>query len=87
MNGKIDNTGKLQIERAGKMNNQGCPFTEDDGCGDWCPLFGEPTVSKWMGSHDPDAPERKKDRSHWDLKLCKKTLLFDVFEDERGCYA
>ncbi len=83
MNGKINNKGMLQIKRAGKMKAQGCPFTEEEYCGDQCPLFGEPTVSKWMGSINTDAPEREKDERYWDLSLCKKTLLFDVFKDER----
>jgi hypothetical protein len=39
----IDNAGFLELERAGKLKKQNCPFTEDYPlCGDWCPHFGEP---------------------------------------------
>ena len=47
---KIDKSGFLEIKRAGKWKKQFCPFAESgdggatpDPCGDWCPLFDEPT--------------------------------------------
>ncbi len=77
MKGKIDRHGQLWIERAGKLKIQGCPNQEDSYCGDWCPLFGESKVSRWMGSPNPDAEDRESDHRHWDLEICKKTILFD----------
>ena len=42
---KIDESGALYIERAGKMRKQYCPYTGAATlprfCGDWCPLFKE----------------------------------------------
>ena len=83
MKGKIDKNGHLHIERAGKLKMQGCPFEEDSYCGDWCSLFGEPKISKWMGSPDPDAERREVNPRHWDLHLCRTRLLFDELIDER----
>ena len=43
---QIDKNGCLFVERAGKMAKQYCPRSQGDSqspCGDWCPLFGEPT--------------------------------------------
>ena len=40
---KINASGNLFVERAGKLKPQGCPYKEDNvPCGDWCPLFQEP---------------------------------------------
>ena len=45
---QINKDGILEIERAGEMAKQICPFSHTDGaqdftyCGDLCPLFGEP---------------------------------------------
>ncbi len=49
MKGKINKGGLLSIERVGKLKDQICifdsdPLTGSAHCGDWCPLFGEPTV-------------------------------------------
>jgi len=73
MKGKIDKDGNLWIERAGKMRNMSCPYAEGDShvtsrsCGHWCALFGE--------------PEEYPGCIH--LALCKKTLEFTEFTDER----
>ena len=83
LKGKISETGDLSIERAGKLKPQGCPTQEENYCGDWCPLFGEPKVSRWMGSPNPDAAGRENNPKHWDIKLCKRTLYFDELIDER----
>ena len=84
MKGKINKQGHLAIKRAGKVKVQVCPYQQDDSiCGDWCPLFAEPTISKWMGSPDPNAANRAKDPKHWDLKICQNTLFFDERVDER----
>ena len=84
MKGKIDKGGNLLIERANQMKLQGCPVdTEDSYCGDWCPLFEEPKISQWMGSPDPDAPNRAKDPRPWDVRICKKTIFLDELVDER----
>jgi len=86
MKGIIDESGNLYIERGGKigLKLQGCPYQEEEGsCGDWCPLFGEPEVSKWMGSPDPDKKGRAADIRHWNLKICKITIFFEELTDER----
>ena len=44
---KIDEKGHLWIERKGKMKDQFCPYDSDmSHCGDWCPLFVEPSFHK-----------------------------------------
>lgn len=68
MNGKIDKSGSLLIGRSGKMVTQQCPFGPLF-CGDWCSLFGEPD---------------KNTDAYTYLCLCKTTLEFDTFTDERG---
>lgn len=67
MKGKIGKNGSLYIERAENMTAQACPFSTDEPCGDWCPLFGEPMRHK----------------NKWILNLCQPTLLFEEFVDER----
>ena len=90
MNGKIDASGFLWIERAGVMKKQRCPFNSSVNpilstmsgqikeikagvsyCGDWCPLFGEPSPV-----HDGDNPLIE-------LSLCHAYPEFDTFTDER----
>ena len=71
----IDNVGMLAIERGGEMKSQWCPFHNEGEeptleCGDWCPLFGEPVL--------PFSGEATVE-----LDICKKTLPFDEFTDER----
>jgi len=84
MRGIITEAGKLYIERGKKITGQGCPTqNEDTNCGDWCPLFGEPRVSHWMGSVDPDEKDRERNPKDWDLTLCRTTLYFDELTDER----
>jgi hypothetical protein len=42
----IREDGTLELERAGKMRRQYCPFAADHpSCGDWCPHFGEPSLT------------------------------------------
>lgn len=46
MKAKIDRAGWLQVERAGVMKTQYCPYSSTEGeglqpCGDWCPKFEE----------------------------------------------
>ena len=37
---KIDKSGRLSIDRGNNYKYQYCPFsTDEDRCGDWCPLF------------------------------------------------
>lgn len=86
MNGKIDKKGNLYIKRANSdMIRQVCPYCSDESsCGEWCPLFGEASPSRWMGSPDPDSKDRKSNPKHWDLEICdRRTLFFDSFTDER----
>jgi hypothetical protein len=44
MNGKIDKSGHLEINRASDWRMQYCPFDDCTPCGDWCPHFGEPDI-------------------------------------------
>lgn len=83
MKGEIDETGNLNIERAGKLKIQGCPTQENRNCGDWCPLFREPEVSKWMGSIDPKGKDRELNPKDWDLTICRTTIHFDELIDKR----
>lgn len=84
MKGKIDITGTLRIVRGNLDRSQICPFDvepnpQKGGCGDWCPLFGEPeTILPNDSTHADDLV-----RVH--LQLCHKTLIFLVadFEDQR----
>ena len=69
MKGKINEFGNLSIERAGQLKLQLCPDGYGAACGDWCPLFHE--------------PEHYQTKNQWTLDLCKTTLLFDEFVDER----
>lgn len=79
MKGKIDENGWLNIERAGEMKEQECPFANM--CGDWCPLFGEPdtTITKIAFMGGTLVNEKAETR----LKICRAELLFDEFSDER----
>lgn len=71
MIGKINKDGCLEIERAGTMKLQYCPFdtagNSDAHCGDWCPHFGEAVVSE----------------PGWELPACRHWLYFTEFTDER----
>jgi len=69
MEGKIDKDGNLEIKRGKKYKVQAC-FYGGDGCGDWCPQFGEHSLSKSNGMTY--------------LRICQKRILeFKDFEDER----
>ena len=62
------------------MKGQICPFIHPlDNfellCGDWCPLFGEPTQYYSDGVVVANGKTL--------LTLCHKTLVFDEFTDER----
>lgn len=88
MKGKIDNNGWLWIERGGKEKLQECPFTQKtfqvnnltirEPCGDWCPLFGEPTIICL------DTINRGDRKTETALPICHgKYLHFDEFTDEK----
>jgi hypothetical protein len=68
---RIDSSGWIWIERAGKLRPAFCPFTAppDDGrrCGDWCPLFGEPAPG--LGAQT--------------LLICQDRILSGEVTDER----
>ena len=69
---KIDKDGYLEIERAGEMMAQECPFSDGNrDCGDHCPLFGEPDMEEggsFVGS----------------INLCHNRYLGGEIIDERG---
>ena len=76
---RINKKGWLEIERAGKFKQQLCPHgsSDEERCGDWCPLFGEPffeTISKL------------EDKKIVSLSLCKTIIYCDTdeFRDERN---
>lgn len=84
MNIKIDNEGFLLIERLRKgkatMIQLICPFdlsvlSNHGLCGDWCPHFGEPLVSKGGGDSGEDVME---------LELCHHKILIGTITDERA---
>lgn len=83
MKGRIDMDGILWLERAGEIKRQKCVFTmtlnrpeelepyyESKGCGDWCPLFGEPKQTR---------------KGEIELTLCHNFHVFksEDFVDER----
>ena len=71
---KIDEKGHLWIERKGKMKDQFCPYDSDmSHCGDWCPLFVEPSF------HKADY------KANIEVALCGiiHNVLVADFEDER----
>lgn len=69
LNGKITKDGMFSIERNPfEFKKMKCPFAQSyTFCGDWCALFGEPTLSQ----------------DKITLQLCKRTIYLDSFEDER----
>ena len=74
MNGKISKTGLLRIERGTKEQHQQCPYQQDDvRCGDWCPLFGEPSVIE-ITDGKPSSTA---------LELCRRILYFRTLIDDR----
>ena len=85
MKGKIDRDGFLWIERAGKMNETTCPYSqwlnktteEPISCGDWCPLFGEP-ILKALRLFNNDVVNKMT------IELCRKDIIFDELTDERS---
>jgi len=93
MKGKINMYGFLAVERAGSMNKQGCPHGSGaENCGDWCPLFGEPEAETKLahamlgqqeGSCIIQVGEMSEPTGRTLLQLCKRTLTFDEFKDER----
>jgi len=77
MKGEISKEGNLKIMRGNKMVYQNCPKTIETGqvqpynpCGDWCPLFGEPSHCEIFEGTQLDICE---DRS----------LYFNEFTDHR----
>ena len=49
MNGKIDESGLLLIERRGVYKPQYCPLSNPGTeCGDWCPMFDEIYMTLWL---------------------------------------
>ncbi|MGA1846872.1 hypothetical protein [Deferribacter abyssi] len=71
---KIDEYGKLYLERAGKLKSQFCPFVSTPEnmtveCGDWCPFFEEPIK----------VPDNKVTA----IFTCKRTIYVNKLIDER----
>jgi hypothetical protein len=58
------------------------------GCGDWCPLFGEPDIElDYDLVPDPNhialAIKVYKNCGNAELELCHKSMVFDELTDER----
>lgn len=72
LGGKIDAGGVLYIDRAGRLMEQLCPYSNfgaQHNCSHFCPMFGEPI--------------RRQD-GRTILSLCGKfAIVFDRFLDER----
>lgn len=80
MEGKITEYGILYVERGNPrkgLKRQECPFISSaepgTGCGDWCPLFGEPEL-KYVDHYG--TPKTV-------VHVCKAKLVFKQFTDER----
>lgn len=86
MKGKIDKCGGFQVERAGKMEGQRCPFSMDLGaCGDWCPHFGEPEKAHVLSKSIDGETVTQICLGGIELTICHgKEFTFDEFTDERG---
>ena len=68
MRGRINEDGYLLIKRGSFMKTQGCPRTQAESCGGWCPMFGEPVY----------------DDGKIYLAICNRNdLIFDELEDQR----
>ncbi len=80
MKGKINNEGELYIERAGRMVSQLCPYRSSapHTCGDWCPLFGEPSREYICTIMGQDCFSKNTT-----LNLCNKKMTLTEFKDER----
>ncbi len=74
MKGKIDKKGWLLIKRGSAEKHQYCMHgTEDEGCGDWCPCFGEPEPERHAGG-----------KPYVNLCICRnRVLAFSELEDLR----
>ena len=71
MKATITSGGVLNIERIGTLKECFCPFEPNAEastvCGDWCPLFGEPSIQSKQVI----------------LQLCHKTLYLESIADLR----
>ncbi len=67
---QIDTTGTLLLRRAFGWTLAMCPLMPEKPCGDWCAMFGEPTVTSDMTTT---------------LELCHRTLSCPTanFQDHR----
>jgi hypothetical protein len=79
---EISEGGVLFIKRRDGLTKAICPYSDlsldensyEDGCGDWCALFGEPVQITYF---------RDKQYFEWELQLCKKTLRANELIDKR----
>lgn len=68
---RIDHKGILGIERGCVIKEQICPFDGLNRCGDFCPLFGEPTDESGNG----DGVDT--------IRICQGRVLTGEIVDER----
>jgi hypothetical protein len=98
MKGGIDKHGNLWIDRAGDKKGKLCPWNQEGvSCGDWCPLFREPRRDMAFMTIKKPKPTSFWKLLFWEksgvrcfgptgrtkLQICKRTLTFDEFTDER----
>jgi hypothetical protein len=67
----ISKKGFLWLSRVGGERVMLCPYTKDTRCGDWCPLFSEPTKSMIEDNNDIH------------ISLCNTILVLNELIDER----
>ena len=82
MKGKICKDGFLELWRRSEFKRQMCPVTNAlaADCGDWCPLFGEPTDGL---DYCSDTQKYVKTGETL-LSICQGQILaFEEFKDER----
>lgn len=83
MNGKLSEKGILYIERKEVFSPALCMDKNGGVCGDYCALFGEPETVEITKSEVLGRGVQEEIIEETALSLCRKTLQFANFEDQR----
>ena len=83
MDGKIDKSGILHIERADGMKCMNCANNAEVYCCDLCALFGEPERESETLCNSWNDEKETIYTGRTIVRLCHKTLYFGSFADER----
>lgn len=68
---ELSSEGYLSLSRRGYLKRQLCPYSQNpEDCGDWCPLFIEPT--------DHSSDEKIKT-----VRICNSRILIGELTDRR----